>query len=163
MQIDIDIADPRWVDLDLEQISQTAFMAVLERLEIDPEDCEVSILGCDDTRIKELNAGFREKDRATNVLSWPAEERGADVGEVPDLPEPDVFGAIELGDIAISYDTCVAEANTANKPIAQHVTHLMIHGFLHLLGYDHINDADAAIMECLETELLETMGIPDPY
>lgn len=163
MQIDIDITDPRWDSLGLAAITEAAMEAVLDRLGIDADDCEVSILGCNDVRIKELNADFREKDKATNVLSWPAEDRGADEGQVPELPVSDVFGTIELGDIAISYDTCVTEADAAQKPISHHVTHLMVHGLLHLLGYDHINDADAAIMEALETELLETMGIPDPY
>lgn len=163
MQIDIDIADPRWAALGLPEISAQALGAICARLGIDADECEVSVLGCDDARIKELNADFREKDKATNVLSWPAEERGADEGCVPDVPEPDVFGTIELGDIAISFDTCAAEALAAKKPIEHHVTHLMVHGLLHLLGYDHIYDADAALMEQLETELLETMGIPDPY
>ncbi|RPE67373.1 putative rRNA maturation factor [Pacificibacter maritimus] len=163
MQIDIDITDARWETLGLAQISTDALTAVLARLGIDPEACEVSILGCDDARIKELNSDFRDKDKATNVLSWPAQDRSADLGQVPELPATDVFGEVELGDIAISYDTCVNEAEAANKPIIHHVTHLVIHGILHLLGYDHINDADAAIMEQLETELLETMGIPDPY
>jgi probable rRNA maturation factor len=163
LQIDIDIADARWNDLGLEVMSGHALSAVCTRLGLEIDACELSVLGCDDTRIKELNADFREKDKATNVLSWPAEERGGDAGCVPDLPEADVFGTIELGDIAISYETCAAEAATAAKPIAHHVTHLMVHGILHLLGYDHINDADAVIMERLETELLETLGIPDPY
>lgn len=164
MQIDIDIVDPRWdAALDLEAVCRGALAEICARLGLDGEDCEVSVLACDDTRIKELNADFREKDRATNVLSWPAEERGAEEGYVPELPKADVFGSIELGDIAISYDTCEAEAREAGKPFAQHVSHLVVHGILHLLGYDHISDADAAIMEQLETELLETLGIPDPY
>lgn len=164
MHIDIDIVDARWNDaLDLEAISGVALRTICKRLELDADDCEVSILACDDARIKELNADFREKDKATNVLSWPAQERGADEGCVPQLPETDVFGTIELGDIAISYDTCDAEARDAGKPFEHHVTHLTVHGILHLLGYDHISDADASLMEQLESELLETLGIPDPY
>lgn len=164
MQIDIDIADARWdAALDLAAISSVAMNAICARLGLDPDECEVSVLACDDLRIKELNADFREKDKATNVLSWPALERGADEGCVPDVPEADMFGAVELGDIAISYDTCDAEAREAGKPFEHHVTHLIVHGILHLLGYDHISDADAALMEQLETELLETLGIPDPY
>lgn len=163
MQIDIDTTDARWDVLDLAAISEAALAKVLAKVGLDPEACEVSILGCDDARIKELNADFREKDKATNVLSWPAEERGAAEGEVPDLPEADVFGTIELGDIAISYDTCAREASEAGKPMEDHVTHLMVHGFLHLLGYDHTNDADAALMEGIETEILATLGVPDPY
>lgn len=163
MEIDIDIADARWETLGIDAISEHALAAICARFGLAADDCEVSVLACDDTRIKELNADFREKDKATNVLSWPADERGAKEGQVPDLPEVDMFGAIELGDIAISYDTCASEAQDADKPFEHHVTHLMVHGILHLLGYDHINDADAAIMERLETELLETLGIPDPY
>jgi probable rRNA maturation factor len=164
MQIDIDIADARWgAALDLEAISAVALNAICARLKIDADESEVSVLACDDVRIKELNADFREKDKATNVLSWPALERGADEGCSPDVPQPDVFGSIELGDIAISYDTCDLEAREAGKPFEHHVTHLIVHGILHLLGYDHISDADAALMEQLETELLETLGIPDPY
>jgi probable rRNA maturation factor len=70
---------------------------------------------------------------------------------------------IELGDIAISYDTCAAEAAAAAKPMQAHVTHLILHGLLHLLGYDHISDADAALMEGLEVEILGKMGHDDPY
>ncbi|OUD09982.1 rRNA maturation RNase YbeY [Marivivens niveibacter] len=164
MQIDIDLTDDRWVAVGLEDICERAALAVLDRLEIDAEDCEMSVLGCDDARIRELNADFREKDKATNVLSWPADERAAEAeGAMPDTPEPDVFGSIELGDIAISYDTCAREAKEAGKPIQDHTMHLMVHGVLHLLGFDHINDPDAELMEGLETEILCKMGLPDPY
>ncbi len=164
MQIDIEITDDRWVDLGLEDITETAAHAVLERLGIDAEECELSVLGCDDARIRELNADFREKDKATNVLSWPADERGAeDDGDMPEEPEADVFGTIELGDIAISYETCEREATEAGKPLRDHAMHLMIHGVLHLLGFDHIRDGDAALMEGIETEILGKMGMADPY
>jgi probable rRNA maturation factor len=77
------------------------------------------------------------------------------------MPTPG--GMIELGDIAISYDTCAAEARAAGKPITAHVTHLIVHGVLHLLGYDHIDDTDAALMERLEVEILGKLGLDDPY
>jgi probable rRNA maturation factor len=163
MTLDVLIEDARWGAVDLEMLVAKAESVTLSRLGLDIETCEGSVLACDDAKIKELNVDFREKDKATNVLSWPADERGADEGCVPDVPEADVFGAIELGDIAISFDTCEAEARDAGKPFDHHVTHLIVHGMLHLLGYDHISDADAALMEQLETELLETLGIPDPY
>lgn len=83
--------------------------------------------------------------------------------QAPPLPEPDFEGTIELGDIAISFDTCAAEAKQAGKPLEHHVTHLVVHGLLHLLGYDHISDTDAEIMEGTETEILETLDVPDPY
>ncbi len=164
MQIDIDITDDRWTVLGLEDIVQRAAEAVLDRLEIDPEDCELSVLGCDDARIRDLNSEFRDRDGATNVLSWPAEERGAEqAGDRPEPPEPDMFGTIELGDIAISYDTCAREARSAGKPLADHATHLMVHGVLHLLGFDHVRDPDATLMEGLEAEILGKMGIANPY
>lgn len=134
----------------------------LGHLGLNPEDCEGSVLACNDARIKVLNADFRAKDKATNVLSWPAEER-ATPDKRPPLPEPDFEGTIELGDIAISFDTCAAEAKQAGKPLEHHVTHLVVHGLLHLLGYDHISDTDAEIMEGTETEILETLDVPDPY
>ncbi len=73
------------------------------------------------------------------------------------------MGEISLGDIAISYDTCLKEAKAANKPMNEHVTHLVIHGTLHLLGYDHVRDADATLMESLEVEILGKMGFDNPY
>jgi probable rRNA maturation factor len=78
-------------------------------------------------------------------------------------PEPDFTGVIALGDIAIAWETCEREANSAGKPMQDHVTHLIVHGGLHLLGYDHIRDADATLMECLETRILGKMGLDDPY
>ena len=164
MQIDVDITDDRWSSVGLERIALTATEAVLERLDIEADEVELSVLGCNDERILELNHEFREKDKATNVLSWPAEERGAEIaGELPEPPEEDVFGSVELGDIAISYDTCEREAREAGKEIYNHTMHLMVHGVLHLLGFDHIREADATLMEGLETEILCKMGIADPY
>lgn len=164
MQIDIEIEDGRWADVGLTDIGEKAASAVLSHLGIEPDDCELSVLGCDDARIQVLNADFREKDKATNVLSWPAEERGAEVdGDMPQPPEPDVFGTIELGDVAISYDTCQAEAIQAGRALADHTMHLMVHGILHLLGFDHIRDKDATLMESIETDILGKMGIADPY
>ena len=122
-------------------------------------------MGCDDARIAALNADFRGKPQPTNVLSWPSEERGAEVaGEEPDLPEagePD--DPCELGDIAIAWETCAREAEEQGKPMVDHVTHLVVHGLLHCLGYDHVDEADAALMEGLEVEILASLGLSDPY
>lgn len=163
-EVDIVVEDDRWVPFNLQLIAQTAVDAVLTRLDIDAGDVEVAVLACNDLRIAALNADFREKPTATNVLSWPSAALGAqNAGGAPDVPMPDPTGAMELGDIAISYDTCAAEANAAAKPMQDHVMHLMIHGTLHLLGYDHARDPDATLMEALEVEILENMGIDDPY
>ena len=156
------IEDDRWTELDLEALAEAAANAALTHLRLDPEDWEIAILACDDARIAVLNADFRGKPTPTNVLSWPSDERASDTpGTRPDLPEPDMDP--ELGDIAIAYETCAREAAEGGKPLREHVTHLVVHAVLHLLGYDHENDLDAALMEGTETEILGKMGLPDPY
>lgn len=164
MMIDIEIEDPHWQDLDLDTLATRAVTAALAHLDLDAQECEISLLACDDARICELNAEFRDKDKATNVLSWPAEDLAAEtLGGTPRPPTPDFMGELVLGDIAISYGTCLREATEAGKSMADHCTHLLVHGTLHLLGYDHISDADAALMEGLETVVLGKLGIADPY
>jgi probable rRNA maturation factor len=162
MDVDVVIEDARWQDAGLEGVAQIAAAACLDHLGID--GAEISVLGCDDARIAALNADFREKPTPTNVLSWPTAELGAEeAGGTPQTPSKDFDGSLELGDIAISYDTCALEADAAGKPMADHVTHLIIHGVLHLLGYDHIRDQDATLMEAIEVQILGKMGIDDPY
>ncbi|MEJ6397093.1 rRNA maturation RNase YbeY [Yoonia sp. 208BN28-4] len=161
MLTDLNIEDPRWDDLGLDDLARAASVATLERLGLEPSVFEIAILACDDARIATLNADFRGKPAATNVLSWPSDERAAGIdGETPLPPDP---ADPELGDIAIAYETCAKEAAEAGKPMADHVTHLIVHGTLHLLGYDHERDGDATLMEGLETEILGKMGLPDPY
>ena len=83
---------------------------------------------------------------------------------MPELPEPGEADDPEsFGDIAISYDTCAAEAEAAGKPLTDHVTHLVVHGLLHLLGYDHVRDADGDLMEATEVRILARLGLSDPY
>ncbi|MDO5647643.1 rRNA maturation RNase YbeY [Paracoccus sp. (in: a-proteobacteria)] len=150
------IEDDRWTAANLEQLAESAVTATLNWHKIGGE---VVVMGCDDARIAALNADFRGKPRATNVLSWPAVEHADHApGARPDLPDTD-----ELGDIAIAYDTCEAESDAQRKPFAHHVTHLLVHATLHLLGYDHLNDADAERMETTERAILQTLDIPDPY
>ena len=161
---DIVIEDDRWNAVDLETLAHAAARATLGQIGLDAEAAEMTLLACDDTRIAALNEDFRGKARATNVLSWPAEERGAAAPGGDPLPAiPGIDGMLELGDIAMAYETCAAEANAAAKPLNAHVTHLIVHGLLHLLGYDHENDPDAMLMEGLEREILGKMGYDDPY
>ncbi|KPU84300.1 rRNA maturation factor [Marinosulfonomonas sp. PRT-SC04] len=161
--IAVNIEDPRWAALEIEALAEQASAATLRHLQIEPQHFEISLLACNDARITSLNADFRGKPAPTNVLSWPAVDR-SNPGKHPEKPEHDPNGMPEeLGDIAISYETCAAEAKLANKPVSDHVMHLLIHGVLHLLGYDHISDQDAAIMEALEVEVLGKLGITDPY
>jgi len=160
VSVDCLVEDRRWGDIDA--LAQTATNAVFERLGIEPSAFEVSLLACNDARIAVLNEDFRGKPQPTNVLSWPSEERGAAAdGEMPLLPK--VGRDSELGDIAIAYDTCAREATEAGKSMQDHTLHLLIHGTLHLLGFDHERDRDATLMEGLETEILGKLGLGDPY
>ena len=160
MSVDCVVEDDRWGDIDA--LAQLATDATLERLGLEPSVFEIGLLACDDARIAVLNADFRDKPKATNVLSWPSEERGAVIdGEMPPSPQP--APDPELGDIAIAYDTCAREADEAGKSMRDHTLHLIVHGTLHLLGFDHERDRDATLLEGLETEILGKLGIPDPY
>lgn len=159
------IEDARWQAFGLPALAERAGRAALEVLGLPVAGFTISLMGCDDARIAVLNADFRGKPQPTNVLSWPSEERGAEfAGEVPEPPEP---GAPEdpesLGDIAIAWETCAREAEAQGKPMTDHVTHLIVHGVLHLLGYDHIEEEDAALMEGLEVRILASLGVSDPY
>lgn len=107
----------------------------------------ISILLTDDDTLADLNGRFLGKPKPTNVLSFPA----------PPNPEG------HLGDIALAYGVCAAEAVEQGKTLAQHLSHLTVHGVLHLLGYDHESDGDAEVMEALERTVLEVLGVPDPY
>lgn len=159
------IEDDRWQDFGLEPLALRAVSATLTALELPLEQYTLCVMGCDDSRIATLNAEFRGKPKPTNVLSWPAEDLAPEAeGEEPFLPgEGDPEDPLPLGDIALAYETCAREAEEAEKPMADHVTHLVIHGLLHCLGYDHIRDGDAERMEALEVQILASLGLPDPY
>ncbi len=162
--VDVVVEDNRWDQLDFEGIAQTAALAALSAAGLDPEGYEICVMACDDSRIAELNKSFRDKSAPTNVLSWPALDLSPDApGEEPYLP-PEPEGPEEsLGDIAISFETCQREAEASGTPMVDHVTHLILHGCLHLLGYDHIHDEDATVMEALEVQALAKLGISNPY
>jgi len=157
MIVDLIIEDSRWEALGLAALAERACGAVLAHNGV--AGAEISLLACDDARIAALNEAFRGKATPTNVLSWPSEERGAEVpGERPRAPADP-----ELGDIAIAYETCAREAAEAGRDLADHVTHLLVHGTLHLLGYDHSDDEDATLMEAIEVDVLGKLGISNPY
>jgi probable rRNA maturation factor len=159
------VEDARWEAFGLAPLAERAARAALSGAGLQVEGFSISLMGCDDARIAALNADFRGKPQPTNVLSWPSDERGAEfAGEVPEPPEPGNPDDPEsLGDIAISWETCAREAEVQGKPMADHVTHLIVHGVLHLLGYDHIEEEDAAVMEGLEVRVLASLGVSDPY
>lgn len=112
---------------------------------------EVSLLFCDDARIRELNREWRGLDKPTNVLSFPA------------APANRLATAPLLGDIAIAYETVVRESEEEDKSLQDHASHMIVHGLLHLLGYDHETEEEAEEMEALERRALAGLGISDPY
>jgi probable rRNA maturation factor len=139
--IEVEVEDLAWSRAlpDAEALARRAADAVGTR--------HVAILLADDEAVRDLNARFRGKDAPTNVLSFPA------------APGPEEH----LGDIALAFGVCAREAAEQGKPLGHHLQHLVIHGVLHLMGYDHEIDADAERMEAKERELLAALGVPDPY
>ena len=163
--VDVVIEDDRWDAVGLEILAGRAVRAVLATQGLPEPGLTLCIMGCSDARIAVLNGEFRGKEKPTNVLSWPSWDLSADAdGGLPDQPEIGTGDAPDsLGDIALAWETCQAEARAAGKPLADHVTHLIVHGTLHLLGFDHIREQDADRMEALEVSILATLGLSDPY
>ena len=150
-EIDILISAPAWESVDdLDALARDCIGAAVaaSRAKLAP-DCEVSVNFCDDAAIRTLNATWRGKDSPTNVLSFPT-------------PGPLAAKPL-LGDIVVSYETVVREAGELEKPLRDHVGHMLAHGFLHLIGYDHETAAEAEAMEALERRIAKAMGFCDPY
>lgn len=149
------VADCWQGEPDAETVIQRAVAAAAESVDEDVADAEVAVMLTDDAGIRTLNSNWRGMDKPTNVLSFPALQPESEwkPGDAPRM----------LGDIAIAYETMRREADEEHKPFDHHLSHLAVHGFLHLIGYDHENDDDAEEMEALETEILAHLGIPDPY
>lgn len=153
--IDIDIAVEAegWAALgDVSDLARRAVEAALATAPGMPaEDVELSLLLADDGTVRELNRAWRGTDKPTNVLSFPAN------------PAPGMPGPRPLGDIALAFETLAREAEAEGKALADHAAHLIVHGVLHLLGYDHESDAEAEVMEALEVKALARLGIANPY
>ena len=137
-----------------EAVIHRAIDAAAEIADADVGEAELAVMLTDDAGIRTLNNNWRGIDKPTNVLSFPALQPTA--GAPADAPRM-------LGDIAIAYETTRKEADDEEKPFDHHLSHLAVHGFLHLIGYDHEKDDDAEAMEGLEREILAQLGIPDPY
>ncbi len=152
--LDLSIESPGWPPEDeLRALAERAVAAVAAELGLDAQDeCELSLLFTDDARMQTLNRDWRGKDKPTNVLSFPAfPVRPGD--RLPPM----------LGDIAIAHETVEREAAEERKPLAHHLSHMVVHGMLHLLGHDHEDDGEAEIMEDAERRILARLAIPDPY
>jgi probable rRNA maturation factor len=149
--IEVEIEDDAWT-LALSSaaaVAERAGLAVLDQIEPHNggEDQGVVVLLTSDEALAELNERFRGKAGTTNVLSFPASAN----------PEN------HLGDVALAHGVCAREAAEQGKSLEQHLSHLVVHGVLHLLGYDHETDHEAEAMEALERSILESLGVPDPY
>jgi probable rRNA maturation factor len=142
-------------EADAEAIIHRAIETAAEIVDTETGDAELAIMLTDDAGIRTLNANWRGIDKPTNVLSFPALQ--------PTGPSSPDDAPRMLGDIAIAYETVRREADDELKPFGHHLSHLAIHGFLHLIGYDHETDEEAGEMENLEREILARLGIPDPY
>lgn len=142
--IEIEVEAEAWTGAlpDAEAVVERAAQAALGTAEGD-----IVVLLTDDAAVRELNGRFRDKDRPTNVLSFPAPENA--------FPH--------LGDIVLAYGVCATEAEAQGKTLADHLSHLVVHGVLHLLGRDHEDDAEAEEMEAEERDILAQIGVADPY
>jgi len=141
--IDVLVEDPRWVGVLGDANAFASRCLEASRAAERRVRTGAALLLTDDATLRRLNAQYRGKDKPTNVLAFP--------------------GAATPGDIAIAYETCAAEAGDEGPRFRDHAAHLIIHGLLHLAGHDHQNDEDAERMESLETRILATLGVADPY
>lgn len=155
---------PPWPDDDWETLATRAVAAAVAgtphaELATSAATVEVSVRLATDAEVRTLNRQYRHKDKPTNVLSFP-------------MVQPDLLdtvgqnsddGEVLLGDIVLAYETCAREAEEKGVALAEHATHLIVHGTLHLLGYDHLNDAAGDAMEAVEIAALASLGLADPY
>jgi probable rRNA maturation factor len=157
-------AESVWPEHDWDALADRAARAAIERtpqgeLLIVAATIELSIRLADDDEVRTLNAQYRQKDKPTNVLSFPMIQ--------PDLLDTVTTnsddGEVLLGDIVLAHGVCAREAAERGITIADHATHLIVHGTLHLLGYDHLGDDEAEAMEAIETDALASLGLADPY
>ncbi len=160
LELDLRIEDPRFAEAipDLTSwVRQVVATALVEAIGRPRAPMEVAVHLVDDRRIQALNAQHRGHDRPTDVLSFPTlqpeEVAPALAGQVP----------VVLGDVVVAFDSAARDVASTGRPLAAHLTHLLVHGTLHLLGHDHQREAEARRMEALERHILARLGLPDPY
>jgi probable rRNA maturation factor len=163
IQIELSRDEP-WPDGDWEALAERAARAALERtphgpLLTTPATIEISVRLTSDEEVRALNHQYRQKDKPTNVLSFPMVQPDL----IDTISQNSDDGEVLLGDIVLAHGVCTAEAAERGIPVAAHATHLMVHGVLHLIGYDHMTDDEAEAMEEIERQALHGLGIADPY
>ncbi|SRR5579859_168471 len=159
-EIIVEIADEAWLakvpdaEALCSRVAAVALGAAASLVDLPAERLEVSLLLTDDAQVQALNRDYRQQDKPTNVLSFAALDE--------DSPIPS-DGPILLGDVIVARETTEREAAEEDKRLVHHLAHLVVHGVLHLLGYDHMEDDEAEEMESLERSILAGLGVPDPY
>jgi probable rRNA maturation factor len=148
--IDVMVQSPRWKKQPRASMIVRKAIQAAAKATSTPR-AELAIVLTDDSAIRTLNREWRGFDKPTNVLSFPAASFGA------------IQNSSSLGDVIIAFQTVAKEATSEGKPFKNHLSHLAVHGFLHLLGYDHETDRDARKMEQIEVKILAGLGVPDPY
>jgi probable rRNA maturation factor len=153
LTLDLVYASPLWTDrrATTALLRQAGDAVLAAHPDMTRPRYQASVMLADDAEMRRLNAQFRNKDKATNVLSFPSGQ-----------PEEE-RGPLMLGDIAIGFETVRTEAARDGKTMQNHLVHLLVHGLLHLIGYDHLTPDEAEEMEALEVGILATLDIPDPY
>ena len=150
---------PAWAEAlpEVEEICRNAASAALKDETEFGDNLELALVLADDVTIQGLNRDWRGQDKPTNVLSFAAQDGDSGPGDIPEAP-------VLLGDVILAFETCAAEAARDGKSLSAHLSHLVVHGVLHLVGFDHeTGDADADAMEAMETVILAGLGIADPY
>lgn len=168
----LQMKDPRWVETpnspgssDWEAVAARILPAIGKSLSAEAREAisgEICLVLANDAQITELNKAWRGKDGPTNVLSFPAEDDSPDIPQTGGNLEESQDESV-LGDVVFAFETIAREAAEQGKSFHNHVAHLLVHGVLHLLGYDHQSDEDAGQMESLERRILATLDIADPY
>lgn len=165
--LDLMVEDPAWRDLwpDMQAQAEQVLATAAARVLPPSLSAELAVVLMDDTAVRALNRDYRGQDKPTNVLSFAAltgpQALAARTGRLPSGWPPDA--PLALGDIVLAFETVRQEAATQGKPFLNHARHLLVHGFLHLLGYDHGGDAAAMEMEGLEIAILKTLDVANPY
>ena len=154
LHLDIDIDDGAWEPIaDVERMLAPLAATVATAVALPHPVVRATVSLATDAVVRDVNNRFRQQDKATNVLSFPASG----------FVHPGAADGVSLGDIILARETLERESAEQAIPVADHFRHLVLHGLLHLVGYDHETDADAEVMEALETRILAQLGIPDPY
>lgn len=167
LKVNLDVAAAKWkkafprMQSKIEQAASCAFLNAKKPVAFKRRSFEIGVILTDDTNIKTLNKNYRGKNKPTNVLSFP--QLNLQNFRRTSLDIFPVSSEIPLGDILLAFQTIQRECLEQGKSLEDHVIHLITHGTLHLLGYDHMRQAEAKAMEKLECDILESLGYPDPY